>query len=360
MKIVFLAGANSIHSYKWIKYFAQKGHEILWISLGISIHEPLNGVKYHELPPIRGLYSLTSAIIRTRSLIKEFRPDILQLHSVGMYGLLGIFAGCTKLVVTPWGSDVIYGKLSAFKRPIIARAFKTASLITCDALHMKSEIEQFGVREEKIKIINFGIDTERFRPLEQSNEIRNSYNLGKDISVVSLRNFEPVYDIPSLLNAIPIVLQKFPSTKFLIIGRGSLESELKTIAHKLEIEDAVRFIGFVKNDLLPLTLSSMDIYVSSSLSDAGIAASTAEAMACQLPAVITNSGENSNWILDGVNGYLVEVKNPEAIAESIISLIADPEKRAEFGRRGRELILERNDYLSEMGKMEELYLNLTT
>ena len=162
-----------------------------------------------------------------------------------------------------------------------------------------------------------------------------------------------------MLNAIPVVLKEFPSTKFLIIGRGSLESELKAIALRLEIENAVRFIGFVKNDLLPLTLSSMDIYVSSSLSDAGIAASTAEAMACQLPAVITDSGENSDWIVDGVNGYLVDVKNPQAMAESIISLIANPDKRAEFGRRGRELIVERNDYLSEMGKMEELYLKLT-
>jgi len=360
MKIAFLAGSNSIHSYKWVKYFSERGHEILWISLAKSIHEPLMGVTYFELQSIKGIGSLISAVFKSRLYVKAFNPDILHIHSVGMYGLVGILCGRKKLVVTPWGSDVIYGKLSPFKRPIIARVFQMASLITCDALHMKSEIEGFGINEKKIKIINFGIDTNRFKSLGRNAEIRNSYNLGDNLTVVSLRNFEPVYDIPSLLNAIPIVLQKFPETKFLIIGRGSLDSELKAHALSLGIEDAVRFIGFVQNDLLPLTLSSMDIYVSSSLSDAGIAASTAEAMACELPAVITDSGENGEWIEDGVNGYLVGIKNPKEMAHAIISLISDREKRFDFGTKGRDLILQRNDYLSEMKKMEELYLKLAS
>lgn len=360
MKIAFLAGANSIHSYKWIKYFSERGYEILWISLGKSIHKNLDGVHYRELPPVKGIFSLILAVVKTRSLIKQYEPSILQVHSVGTYGLLGILAGSRKMVVTPWGSDVIYGKLSPLKRPIISRVLHAASLITCDALHMKYEIEAFGVPEKKINIINFGIDTNRFAPLERNIDIRGSYNLGEDLTIVSLRNFETVYDIPTLLNAIPFVLSKFPQTKFLIIGRGSLESELKTIVDSLGVRDAVRFIGFVQNDLLPLTLSSMDIYVSSSMSDAGIAASTAEAMACQLPAVITDSGENSSWIINGQNGYLVEVKNSRAMAEAIICLIADPKKRAEFGKKGRELILARNDYLTEMGKMEKLYLKLAS
>ena len=52
---------------------------------------------------------------------------------------------------------------------------------------------------------------------------------------------------------------------------------------------------------------NLDIYVSTSLSDGGIASSTAEAMLCSRPVVITNAAENSNWVKDGSNGLVLNV-----------------------------------------------------
>jgi len=99
----------------------------------------------------------------------------------------------------------------------------------------------------------------------------------------------------------------------------------------------------------------MDVYVSTSLSDAGIAASTAEAMACGLPVVITDSGENARWIEPGRNGFLVPLSEPGALAEKLLRLIDDPELRSRLGAAGRATIQERNDYQVEMAKMETLY-----
>jgi glycosyltransferase involved in cell wall biosynthesis len=173
--------------------------------------------------------------------------------------------------------------------------------------------------------------------------------------VISLRNFDPVYDIPSLLRAIPLVLAQRPDARFVIVGRGPLEAELKALAQSLGIMDQVRFVGFVPNVELPDYLSAMDVYVSTSLSDAGIAASTAEAMACGLPVVTTDSGENGRWIEPGSNGFLVPVSEHGALAEKLLCLIADPELRSRLGAAGRATIQERNDYQVEMAKMEALY-----
>lgn len=355
MKLLFLAAANSIHSYRWIKYFDEIGHEVTWISLAPMIFEPVPGVRYFEIQGASGFFGLSRAALRVRRIIAHSKPDILHVHSVGTYGMVGLLSGFEPIVATPWGSDVIYGKESPIKRPLIARILRRATLITCDAFHMRDEVMRFGVPAERIHIINFGIDTERFSPRPPTTAIRANNDLGDAPSVISLRNFEPVYDIPTLLKAVPKVLDQHPNTRFMLVGRGSLELELKALASQLGIDHAVRFVGSVPNDQLPTTLCSLDVYVSTSLSDAGIAASTAEAMACGLPVVVTGSGENDYWINDGENGYLVPVSGSDELADRINRLLRDPELRMRLGQAGRATIKERNNYHTEMDKMEALY-----
>lgn len=115
------------------------------------------------------------------------------------------------------------------------------------------------------------------------------------------------------------------------------------------------FVGYIPNQELPDYLSSMDVYVSTSLSDAGISASTAEAMACGLPVVVTDSGENAAWITDRINGCIVPVSQPERLADGIVYLLEDAGRRREMAALGRQTIQERNDYYVEMDKMQALY-----
>lgn len=358
MKLCFLAGANSIHSYRWIKYFAEAGHEVAWVSLAASQFDDLPCVRFHEVIPASGMFGLANAVIQVRKIVAATRPDILHVHSVGTYGLLGLLTGFSPMIATPWGSDVIYGKESRLKRPLIARALRQAALITCDAWHMRDEVMRFGVPAERIHIVNFGIDSRRFSPRGRDLAIRAKLELGDAPTVISLRNFDPVYDLPSLLRAIPLVLARVPDARFVIVGRGPLEAELKALAGELGITSQVRFVGFIPNAELPDYLSAMDVYVSTSLSDAGIAASTAEAMACGLPVVVTDSGENGRWIEDGGNGFLVPVSQPQVLAEKVLCLLADSGLRERMGRAGRATIQERNDYETEMAKMAGLYQQL--
>jgi glycosyltransferase involved in cell wall biosynthesis len=154
------------------------------------------------------------------------------------------------------------------------------------------------------------------------------------------------------------VLKEAPETKFVIAGKGSEEKKLKELAKSLGVEDNVKFVGFIRNDELPQYLNTVDVYVSTSLSDAGIAASTAEAMACGLPVVITDVADNKKWVEDGVNGFLVPIKDPKSLAERIIYLLRNEDVRKRFGKINREIIEERNNYYKEMEKMEDIYKEL--
>lgn len=371
MKICFLAGANSLHSYRWIKFFVDRGHDVHWVSLyrasipGISL-DAGKGLSYYELsppldnpltplsPPIANVMRLPAAVRWVRQRLRDIDPDLLHVHSVGVYGLVGALSGFHPLVATAWGSDILVGGQLTIKRPLIKYALKKADLITCDANHMVGAMVRLGADESKIRVVNFGIDTQRFRPAEKDPLLLQQLDLVGFPTVISIRNLLPVYNIESLITAIPSVLQAVPGTKFVIGGSGAEEAKLKALAATLSVTGSIRFVGSIASADLPRYLNAMDVYVSTSLSDAGLAASTGEAMACGLSVVVTDSGENSDWINDGEGGFLVPGRSPEALAEKIIRLLRDNGFRKAAGAANRETIMARNDYYQEMAKMESL------
>lgn len=371
MKICFLAGANSLHSYRWVSYFVERGHDVHWISFyGLSIDTfRLNSQKnfsYYECsppldkpvspssPPMSNILRMFSLVRWVKRLLKDIRPDLLHAHSVGVYGIVAALAGVQPLVATAWGSDVLVGGKLWFKKPLVKFVLKKADLITCDANHMVEAMVALGGDRRKMKVIMFGIETDKFCPARKDEALIRELDVERCCTVMSLRNFLPVYDIYSLIRAIPTVVKAVPGTKFVIAGTGREEEGIKRLAQELSVTGCIRFIGWVTSADLPKYLTSMDVYVSTSLSDAGLAASTGEAMACGLPVVITDSGENGEWVTDGDGGFLVPVRRPDALAEGIVRVLKDDGFRVAAGVANRKTILEKLDYSTEMAKMETL------
>jgi glycosyltransferase involved in cell wall biosynthesis len=286
----------------------------------------------------------------------------VHAHYVTNYGLFGALCNFRPFVITAWGSDVLIvpeARLISTIKLLVARyTLKKADAATCDASHMKEAMVKLGISAEKVNIIFFGIDTRKFTLGEKNETLRAELGVSDSPTVISLRNLEPVYDVETLIKSAPLVAKEIPKTKFLIAGKGSEEKKLRELAKSLGVLDSVEFIGFIQNDRLPEYLNSIDVYVSTALSDAGIAASTAEAMACGLPVIVTDVADNRMWVKDGVNGFIVPVKDPEALAQRIIDLLKNEGIRGRFGNINRKIIEERNDYYKEMAKMEDIYREL--
>lgn len=353
MKICFLAGANSIHSKKWIEYFAKKGHEIHWISLTPLTEGNIENVKFYF---IKG--NLLFNIVYISRLLKKINPDIIHAHYAGINGFIGALSGFHPFVLTAWGSDILIASKSKIKKPFIKFALKKADLITCDAQHMREVIIKLEVDLSKIKIINFGIDTKKFSFGLKNYDLIQKLKIQNCPVVISLRSLNPIYNISMLIKSIPIVLKTYPKTVFIIVGKGSEEEKLKNLAKKLKVFENIRFVGFISNNNLPNYLRISDVYVSTSLSDAGIAASTAEAMSCGLPVVVTNIGENKLWVKDEENGYIIPIKNSKILAEKIIYLFNNDKEKLKFGEINAKIIKKRNNYYKEMEKMENIYKKL--
>jgi glycosyltransferase involved in cell wall biosynthesis len=235
---------------------------------------------------------------------------------------------------------------------------RKSSIITCDGNHIRDSIATFGVDPSKIHLINFGTDTQLFHPKHRESQ-HNIQLLNKSsINIISLRNLEPIYDVTSLILATPKVLARHPQTSFIICGSGSDKRKLQQLAKSLGTEDNITFTGKIHQDDLPKLLANADIYVSTALSDAGLAASTAESMASGTPVIVTEGSDNHLWVDNGNSGFLVPPKNPAILAEKIIDLIENPETRKIFGENGRTKIVANNDWNTEMSKMKKIYEDL--
>jgi len=339
MKIAFLINEEDTHSQKWLRYFGQN-HNVFAIKTR----------KYPwKLLEIANIFSVAKQI-------RETKPDVLHAHYAGVNGLLGAICNFKPFFVSAWGSDVMVSpKKNFLRRMAVKYIFKKADLITCDAEHMKREIAGYGVPDSKIKIINFGVDTRKFSPAQKNGDIQKKIGVAPSPVIISLRKLEEIYDIESLLLAAPAVLKKYKNAKFLIVGRGSKENSLKELAKSLKVSESVKFVGWLSQEDIANYLRQSDVYVSTSLSDGGIASSTAEAMACKLPVVITDFGDNKEWVRDGESGFLVPLKSPAVLADRIIKLLENPEMRKIMGEKGRKIIEEKDDYYKEMAKMEKLY-----
>jgi glycosyltransferase involved in cell wall biosynthesis len=149
----------------------------------------------------------------------------------------------------------------------------------------------------------------------------------------TVANLKPHKGLSYLLRAATMVRNSLPNARFVIVGQGPLERELRTTAHDLGLDDAVIFTGF--RDDVGRIVSDFDLFVLPSLHE-GLSLALIEAMLLGKPAVVTSVGGLPEVVRDGEEGFLVPSADPEALAHQIISLVGDRTLLESFGRRARK------------------------
>lgn len=356
MRLCFIAGAHSVHTIRWVEYFARAGHEVHLISLGTSSSEAVAGINFHVIPKY-GPRALRPFIYtaKVRRLVRRLNPDVLHAHQIWIDGVIGSLCGFRPYVLTPWGSDILLLPRWGVRRWLSCLAVRSANKITCDGENTRDALLRTGVPPDHIEIIRFGTDVDKFKQRPKNELLVAKLGIENKPIVISMRSLKPLYDVGTLIRAIPKVCKSVPAVKFLLVGDGSQREELKALASNLGVVDSVIFAGAISANEIPLHLNLADVYVSTSLSDSGLAASTAEAMSCSLPVVVTDSGDNNKWVKCGKNGFVVAKGDSEALADKIIYLLKNDEMSRLCGQTNRNVIIQKNNYYGEMKRMEEIY-----
>jgi glycosyltransferase involved in cell wall biosynthesis len=367
VRICFVSEGISIHTQRWVNYFAKKGHDVHLICWRVLPGYDKN-VHIHLLtrfPPKTWNLSLYPSalfwIMQVRQLIKEIKPDVVVGFYLTGMGYISARSGFQPVVVVGIGSDILIEPKRNLLWKFHARyAIRKADLIVCLAPILEEEISRLGVDPNKVRTILIGVDTEKFQPLPGDKKLRYSLGIGMSQPIViSTRSLYPIYNVGTLIKSIPLILKEIPEAKFIIAGKGKQQGHLEKLAQELGVSSSVRFIGWVAHDRLPEYLALADVYVSTSLSD-GASNSLLEAMACGIVPVVTDIPANRGWVTDGENGFVVPPGDTAALAERIVYLIKNKEIRETFGKIGREIVKQRAEYAREMEKMEMIYQGLLT
>jgi glycosyltransferase involved in cell wall biosynthesis len=217
--------------------------------------------------------------------------------------------------------------------------------------------ERLKVDPSKIIVVYNGVDQEIFIPAENQSALKARLGIQPaDLVVGTVSSLYLHKGHRYLLQAVPLVLGAFPSTKFLIVGDGPLRKKLEGQAKDLNISAHLVFTGKRKD--VPDLLSAMDVFVLPSCSREGLGISIIEAMALEKPVVATEIGGIPEVVADEETGYLVPPKNPDALAEAIVKFLQSPPRAKEMGRRGRARFEEKFTKRKMLSEVEYLYLNL--
>ncbi len=363
-KILYIASLESIHTLKWINFFLSLGYEVSVISLtkkneNYKFSKKISLYVYDKYKNkyLNVLYCLISIIYNRNFFSKN---NIIHVHYLGFNGLVSLLLKNTNLILTTWGSDIKKNNKNSFKNFFIKLLLKKSKIITTDSGEMKNlicKIDQNG--KDKIKIINFGIDTSHFSKKKFDIETEKKLklqNFRDHLKIISLRGHYKGYDINTLIQSVKKLIEINFKVVCLIYGSGPETNNLKKLTKDLGLQNNIFFMGRYNQNELPYIFSLMDCYVSTSLSDAGIAASTAEAMSCELCSISSNNSENNLWIKHEQSGFLFENKNVNQLTDILKNL--NKFNLSIIGQESRKIILEKNDYNNEMKKVEEIYCNI--
>lgn len=348
-KIIFVAPGNSSHSLKWISTIKnQNNFEILWLSF-YGQDEKIDDIEQHSFS------KNISGIIKSISIIKKNQDAIIHIHSVGFHSIFFIcamlFGIKNKIITSPWGSDLIFGIKSFFKRRLLKFLFNNSDLVTCDALFIKDLVKDLN-KHAHIQIINFGIDTDKFVYFKRTFKAKDK------LKILSNRSLEDIYNIESIIKASEILHRKEINFELNIYAEGSLSQDFKDLVHSMELSSKVKFKGRYTQDSLINILNENHIYISMARSDAGIAASTAEAMSTGMVCCVSDVAENNLWINNKNNGFLIEDDNHNMLADQIEKIYKKGVYLEEIAKNARNKITDDNSIKGEMNKMSILYKNL--
>ena len=210
----------------------------------------------------------------------------------------------------------------------------------------------------KIQVVLNGIDFDRVKASgpDAGNRIRREFSADGAHLLLIVARLHPEKGHRYLFEALPHIRQQLGQpVRLLVAGTGTFEAEYRERVRALGCEDMVSFLGF-RTDVADL-MQAADIVVLPSLAEAFGLVIT-EAIYLGTPVVATQVGGIPEIVEDGVDGLLVRPADSKALADAMVSLLQDPEKRRGMAGAGRERIQARFGFHDMVHSYESIYLQL--
>jgi glycosyltransferase involved in cell wall biosynthesis len=231
---------------------------------------------------------------------------------------------------------------------------KNATLTVTISKYSRRKITQFyGVDEAKIRIVPNGVDTQKFKPSKNCEQLKRQIGIDNKLCVLFVGRLIPRKGLHYLVKAAKQIIKEFNQTKFLIAGNGPQRNSLISHLENMNLTSNFLFLGDVNENTLPALYNCADIFVLPSIQE-GLGIALLEAQATAKPIVAFDVGGVSEAVLDKESGLLVK-PDSRKLADAIMKLLASFSLREKMGRRGREFVVNRFSWDVCAKKMLQVY-----
>lgn len=299
-----------------------------------------------------------AGLVRLGRLLHERKPDILHIHLpfTGILGrTIGRLAGVKNIVYTEHNIIEKFHPVTRFLN-LLTYPMNHTAIAVSEEVERSMERHWLSRRSNHIVIKN-GIELGREQTSpENLAALKKTLNIPLSHKIVgNVAHIRPEKGHEFLIQAAKLVIDQFPQVTFVVVGREKYSGEidrLNSIAKSFHIEDRVIFTGY--RDDVPVLMDLFDIFTLSSLAE-GLPLALLEAMLRGKPAVSTSVGGVPEVIQDGKNGFLVESRNPEQLAQKILRLLEDEDLSAKISHEAVITVEKQFGIESMIKKIEGVY-----
>ena len=331
-------GGSGVIATELGKMLAERGHEIHFItsSVPFRLNKIYPNVFFHEVevnnysvfqyPP----YDIALAS-KMADVCKEEKLDIVHVHYAIPHAVCAVLARSMSgenfgIVTTLHGTDIsVLGEDSTLAQAI-KYGIDCSDAVTAVSESLKQQTYELIDTTVQIDTIYNFVDENVFKPVDPR-DLKQQFGISPEEKVIiHISNFRKIKNLPDIVDSFMKIREQMPA-KLLLVGDGPEKHRVTDVVKASPYKDDVLFLGKQENITELFAISDLKLLLSEKESFGLV---LLEAMACGVPGIGTAVGGIPEVIDHGVNGYLVELGNTQAVADYAVELLQDEEKHASF------------------------------
>lgn len=380
-------GGSQVISYEIAKYLKRLGHNIYILTANPGKAPPeecIEGMRifryrFYGDNLIPSIFSIISTFFKIK---KSISLDILHFHHCIPSFIINTLPLPKKIkkistFYSAWHLEFLVRKgIINFeqKKPLfiglIANtlkfiqfySLKKSHKITVLSNYCKDQIQIIYNKDlyNRTEVVYPGIDIDRFKPPEDKILLRDKFNVPKNkLLLLTIRRFIPRMGLENLIEAMHYIRNKNNSLYLFIGGSGPLENKLKDMVEKYQLNDIIKFLGFIDRREIVYYYQMADIFILPTLALESFGLVILEALACGVPVIATPVGGIKEILGRFEPALLCPDTSSRSIAESILKLSSQPEMLRQIQKKCRLFVLNNNfTWENTARKIEKIYKDI--
>ena len=357
MRVLYFSKDYTPHDYRFLAALAETDNQIYYLRLERGPRQ----TEDRPVPPNikqvlwkggQGLFewkNLPRLLWDLKRVIRAVKPDLIHAGPIQTVGLLATLTGFHPLLIMSWGFDLMQdAERNWWWRTATRYTLARSTFLTSDCETTRQKAIAFGMNPNHTVDFPWGVDLNHFTP--------KNWSLVTDYSftVFCNRSWEPLYGVDVLVRAFVKAAKQNPELHLMLLGGGSQGNLLRQILTNGGVIERVHFGGQVSQTELPRYYQMADLYISASHVD-GSSVSLMEALACGLPALVSDIPANKEWVTEGFNGWLFPDGDVDALAAAILRAYYRRKSMVKISRAARATAEERADWKKNFQRLLDAY-----